>query len=210
LLRSRPCTSGCERPAVSSPRALRLDSGRRLLWCKPPIRLDAESVRDAILLVSGQLNLTMGGPGFQDYERVVAKGTAANLYLPADPIGKEANRRTLYRTWARGGRNGLLDTFDCPDPATTAPHRTVTTTPLQALAMLNNALILRMAERFAQRLQFEVPGDALGQITRAYLLAYGRGPSLEEVKQAHAVVNRHGLAALGRAIFNSNEFLYID
>jgi hypothetical protein len=192
------------------PKALRLDAGRRLLWSKPPSRLDAETVRDTILAVAGKLNLRMGGPGYQDFQRVVARGTAANLYLPADPTGDEFNRRTLYRTWARGGRNGLLDTFDCPDPATTAPHRAVTTTPLQALAMLNNTLILRMADRFAERLQRDVPGDLHGQVTRAFTLAYGRTPTTSEIQRAEVVIRTHGLATLARAVFNSNEFLYID
>jgi hypothetical protein len=191
-------------------KAARVDAGNRLLWRKAPRRLEAEAVRDAALCVAGRLNLRMGGPGFQDLRQVRAPGTNAVLYLPADGDGEGLRRRSLYRVWSRGGRDRLLDAFDCPDPSATAPSRAVTTTPLQALAMLNNALILRTARDFAGRLEREAGGDVGRQVRRAYLLAYGRPPNAEEADLAARVVRAHGLAVLTRAIFNSNEFLYVD
>src|SRR5262249_21297073 len=127
--------------------AVRIDAANRLLWHKAPQRLEAEAVRDAMLAVSGALDLRPGGPGFREFAITTAQGTVPNRFPPADAAGPELDRRTLYRTWARGGRSGFLDAFDCPDPATTAPRRAVTTTPLQALALLNNALTLRLADR---------------------------------------------------------------
>ncbi|HEY7309414.1 MAG TPA: PSD1 and planctomycete cytochrome C domain-containing protein [Gemmataceae bacterium] len=190
--------------------AARVDAGNRLLWRKSPRRLEAETVRDAALQVAGRLNLRMGGPGFQDVRMVKAAGTAAVLYLPVDLAGEELRRRTLYRVWSRGGRNRLLDAFDCPDPSTTAPNRAVTTTPLQALAMLNNAFVLHNARHFSARIERESGRDVEAQVRRAYLLAYGRAPKDDEAKLACQVVRRHGLAVLARAILNSNEFLYVD
>ncbi len=190
--------------------ALKVDAGNRLLWRKSPLRLEAEAARDAMIRVTGRLNETMGGPGFQEYRITRAPGTVTNTFTPVEAAGDEFDRRTLYRTWARGGRSGLLDAFDCPDPSTTAPSRAVTTTPLQALAMLNNAQVLRNAERFAGRVRREAGEDAGKQVERAYLLAYGRAPDAEERERAKGVVERHGLGVLTRAIFNSNEFLYID
>jgi hypothetical protein len=189
--------------------AARVDAGNRLLWRMSPRRLEAEALRDATLFLAGQLNRKMGGPGFRDFRIVRSKGTSAMFYPPRDAAGGELNRRTLYRTWSRGGRSGLLDAFDCPDPSTTSPRRAVTTTPLQALAMLNNAHVLRMAKSFAERLRREA-GDISGQVRRAYELAYGRLPDEQELSLAERVVRKHGLAVLTRAIFNSNEFLYID
>jgi hypothetical protein len=110
----------------------------------------------------------------------------------------------------RGGGNRLLDAFDCPDPSATAPRRAVTTTPLQALAMMNNSLVLRMARHFARRIEREAGPDRGRQIDQAYLLAYGRSPGKDERALAKKVVQQHGLFVLARAIFNSNEFLYID
>jgi hypothetical protein len=190
--------------------ALQADAGNRLLWRKSPLRLDAEALRDAMLSATGRLNLQMGGPGFQDFRRTVAPGTLAELYTPTDPTEPACNRRTLYRTWARAGRNPLLDAFDCPDPSATAPRRAVTTTPLQALAMLNNSFVLRMADAFAERLKRDAGPDVEQQIRLAYLVAYGRLPREEEELLARHVIAEHGLATLTRAIFNSNEFLYID
>jgi hypothetical protein len=131
-------------------------------------------------------------------------------YLPADPIGPEFNRRSIYRVWTRGGRSGLLDAFDCPDPSTTSPKRAVTTTPLQALALLNNSFVLRMADALTRRVEREAGPTAAERITRAYQLAYGRDPGASELKIAQRIVGMHGPGVLARAIFNSNEFLYVD
>jgi hypothetical protein len=190
--------------------AARVDAGDRLLWRKAPLRLEAEMVRDAVLRVSGRLDLTLGGPSFQDFAVRQAPGTPALLYAPVDSAGDEFNRRTLYRAWARGGRSRLLDALDCPDPAATAPSRAVTTTPLQALALLNNALMLREADRFAERLRREAGPDVDAQVRRAYLLAYGRPPDASEAARAAAAVRQHGLSVLARAVFNSSEFLFVD
>jgi len=139
-----------------------------------------------------------------------ATGTKTNRYTPVETTGPEFDRRTLYRTWARGARSGFLDAFDCPDPSTTAPRRPVTTTPLQALALLNNTLTLDLADRLAARLRREVGEDPARQVDRAYRLALGRPPNDREREPARRVVATYGPAVLARALFNSNEFLYLD
>jgi hypothetical protein len=116
----------------------------------------------------------------------------------------------LFRAWLRGGRSRLLDAFDCPDPSTSAPRRAVTTTPLQALSMMNNALVLHLSRAFAKRLASEAGADPARQVDRAYRLALGRFPEPDERSRAVKVVERAGLPALTRAIFNCNEFLYFD
>jgi Protein of unknown function (DUF1553)/Protein of unknown function (DUF1549)/Planctomycete cytochrome C len=195
------------RPAAP---ALKLDAGNRLLWRKAPKRLEAEMVRDAMLAIAGRLDGTLGGPSFRDHEIVPAPGTPAVLYEAVDPRRPGLDRRTLYRAWARGGRSALLDAFDCPDPSTTAPRRAVTTTPLQALSLMNNALVLYLADELAARLEQEAGRAAERQVERAYRLAFGRAPDAGERVRAIAVVERFGAATLARAIFNSNEFLYVD
>jgi Protein of unknown function (DUF1553)/Protein of unknown function (DUF1549)/Planctomycete cytochrome C/Concanavalin A-like lectin/glucanases superfamily len=189
-------------------RAMKQDADNRWLWRRNPQRLEAEAIRDAVLAAAGQLRQTIGGPGFRDFKEIFRAGTYT--YEPAETIDPTCNRRTIYRTWTRGGRSGLLDAFDCPDPSVTAPKRAVTTTPLQALALFNDAFTLRMATRLAQRAQRAEPGNVDGQITRAYQWSFGRDPSAEEQIAARRLVTTHGLAALARAIFNSNEFLYVD
>jgi hypothetical protein len=194
----------------SNEKAIHVDANNRLLWRKSPTRLEAEAVRDATLSAAGRLDLHLGGPGFQEYQAVKAEGTNTYLYKPMDLANDAFNRRTLYRTWSRGGRSRLLDVLDCPDPSTTSPARVVTTTPLQALAMLNHAFVLRMADIFSERVVKDVGPDLDNQIAWAYRIAYARRPTEEELTTARRVVEKHGLAILARAIFNSNEFLYVD
>jgi hypothetical protein len=204
-------TSEAYRQAASwNEAAARVDAGNRLLWRKSPRRLEAEAVHDAVLSLAGRLDPRMGGPGFLDVRVVQAPGTAARLYLPVERAGAEPERRSLYRVWSRGGRNRFLDAFDCPDPSASAPSRAVTTTPLQALALLNNAFILQTAEALADRLRREAGDDADAQVRRAYQLAYGRLPTEAEARLAGRHVRQYGAAVLARAIFNSNEFLYVD
>jgi hypothetical protein len=188
--------------------AAKRDASNRWLWRKSPMRLEAEAVRDGILSVAGQLNLVRGGPGYQDFKLTIRGAT--HYYTPNEADDPAVYRRSIYRTWARSGRNGLLDALDCPDPSTVSPRRALTTTPLQALSMMNNAFVLRMADRFAERLKKEAGDDAGKQVTRAYELAYGRRATDDEIARVRPVIERHGLAVFCRAVFNSNEFVYVD
>src|SRR5262249_37506699 len=165
---------------------------------KSPCRLEAEAVRDAARAVSGGLDRAMGGPPYLDFRTYFFKGT--QFYDPLEQPGAGSSRRSLYRMWARGGRSPLLDTFDCPDPSGAAPRRAVTTTPLQALALFNNAFVLGQAERFARRLREEAGGDIGGQVCRAYRLAFGRDPDKRELDLVKPFVERHGLEALCRVL----------
>jgi hypothetical protein len=204
-------TTYCQSSAPDA-QAAKVDAGNRLLWRYSPQRLEAEALRDAMLVVAGEFNPQMGGPGFHDFRTFTFN---SQFYEPVDPVGFEFNRRTVYRTWVRSGRNEFLDVFDCPDPSTTAPRRAVTTTPLQALALLNNSFTLRLAARMAARCERDAAASldnrALdNQIALAYDLAFNRRPQPEELVEAKQFASRHGLAALCRVIFNSNEFLYVD
>ena len=192
------------------PQGMAKDASDRLLWRKLPARLEAEMVRDAMLSVSGQLDLRQGGPGFVD--QILTRAPETNLVtsVAADPATTGLNRRTLYRAWSRGGRSSLLDTFDCPDPSTTAPRRAVTTTPLQALSLMNNATVLYLSDAFAKRLERDAGADPQAQVDRAYRLALGRLPEPEERRRSVALVQKFGAATLARVLFNSNEFLYVD
>lgn len=187
---------------ASAPRleALTKDADNRLLWRKSPIRLEAETIRDAMLATAGELDTTMGGPPYLDFKTYFFKGT--QFY---DPVEEVSRRRSIYRMWARGGRNPFLDTFDCPDPSTTTPRRAATTTPLQALALLNNSRVLSLSEDLADRLKKE-----RDPIEAAWLRAYGRPPRTDERTVVEVFVRQHGLAALGRVLFNSAEFMQVD
>jgi hypothetical protein len=192
------------------PRAMAKDSGDRFLWRKAPVRLEAEMVRDAMLGVSGKLDRSLEGPSFHDQIVTRAKGSNLLVSVEVDPSKPGLDRRTLYRAWIRGGRSGLLDAFDCPDPSTTTPRRTVTTTPIQALALMNNALVLHLSDVFAARLVRESGPDVARQVDRAYRLAIAREPDADEREQAIKLVEKFGASTLARVLFNTNEFLYVD
>jgi len=198
------------RSARANTAALQIDADNRLLWRKTPQRLEAEAVRDALLHVAGVLDLSIGGPGFQELKMTIAPGTNTFLYEPDDPTRTVFKRRTLYRVWARSGRSPLLDVLDCPDPSTTSPRRAITTTPLQALALMNNAFVLHVVDLFAARLAREAGDDPARQVSRAYELAYGREASPDEQALAEQILREHGAVVLARALINSNEFLYVD
>src|SRR5262245_41870704 len=85
---------------------LAIDAENRLLWRHGPARLEAECVRDAMLSCAGQLNGQVGGPSYMDFTPFMYKST--QYYDPIDPVGAEFQRRSIYRFWARGGRNPLL------------------------------------------------------------------------------------------------------
>ena len=202
-------TSAAFRQASAArPDAARIDADNRLVWRKSPRRLEAESLRDAVLAVTGDLDPTLGGAPYLDFKTYFFKGT--QFYDPIEQVGTSFRRRSLYRLWARGGRDPLLDALDCPDPSATTPRRAVTSTPLQALTLFNNAFVLHQAEVFAARLAGEVGGKPADQARIAYRLALGRDPTPAEERVVVPFVERHGAAALARVLFNTSEFLTID
>ncbi len=194
--------------STPSPQPSTIDADNRLLWRYSPHRLDAESFRDTVLAVSGQLDPRIGGPGFRDYT-VKSAGNNEN-YTVFDAVGPEFNRRSLYRTCVRSGTSPLLDTLDCPDPSVATPQRSVTSTPLQALMLLNNKFMEHYAARFAERLQLEAPDDREAQIRRAYALAYSRQPADDEMAFGSEYVATHGLTGFCLVMFNLNEFMFVD
>ena len=193
----------------SRPRAdlARIDPDNRLLGRREPRRLEAEPLRDAVLAVSGALDIGMGGPGFLD---VTTRPGPSSIYEPSEPTGPGPHRRSLYRTWVRAGAQPLLDALDCPEPSVSTPRRASTTTPLQALALLNDRFMLDRAEDFALCLRRAAGGDAGAQVARAYRLAFGRTRDADEEDTARGFVAEHGLAPFCLALFNANEFLFVD
>jgi mono/diheme cytochrome c family protein len=182
-----------------------IDADNQLLWRFTPRRLEAEAVRDAVLAVSGQINLELGGPSFRPFD---ALKFPANAYVPVDKIGPDYNRRTVYRMNVNSGKEPLLDAFDCPDPSVKTPRRGVTTTPLQALALMNNAFIQRQAGHFAARALQDSSGDLAGAIRRSYRLALGRPPTSDEARRALAAARERSLTNVCWVLLNSTEFVY--
>ena len=186
-------------------KAAATDADNQLLWRYAPRRLEAEAVRDAMLVASGQLNPQAGGPSFRPFTTTEFNAT---FYTPIDRDEPAFNRRTVYRINVNSGKDPLLDSFDCPDPSVKTPRRGVTTTPLQALELMNNAFVQRMSGRLAERAQRE-SDDIGGAIEYAYKLTLGRGPNTGEAARAIAAAKERDLKSVCWALLNSTEFIYV-
>jgi hypothetical protein len=192
----------------SVPKAAEVDADNRLIWRRPAQRLEAEAFRDAVLAISGDLDPRLGGPGYRDF--TISSAGNNETYAVFDAVGPDFNRRSLYRTWVRAGTSPLLDTLDCPDPSVPTPRRSVTSTPLQALSLLNDVFIEHYASRFAERLRREAPENPAAQVHRAYALSFAREPAADEVTFGQRFVEEHGLAQFCIVLFNASEFLFVD
>jgi mono/diheme cytochrome c family protein len=188
-------------------RGLAADAGSRLLWRYPPRRLEAEPLRDAILAVCGNLDRSMGGPGFDLFE---PNANYVKVYTPKKTFGPPEWRRMVYQAKPRMQLDDVFGAFDCPDAGQIAPRRTRSTTPLQALNLLNSPFILRQAVLFAGRLEKEAGSDPAAQARRAFRLAFGREPDAEETAAAARLIRTEGLPVFCRALLNANEFVTVD
>ena len=193
-----------------NPQFAEIDSDSRFLWRMNRTRLDAESVRDAVLQITGKLDVTMGGPSEQQF--VISPGihvTPVVDYTKFDVDSPASCRRSIYRFMFRTLPDPFMDSLDCPAGDQLTAARTESVTPLQALSMLNNHFLVRQSEHFAERLSRIKPGPE-EQIAMAYQLALGRAPTKTEVKELAAYATKHGLANVCRLIFNSNEFMFVN
>ena len=148
----------------------------------------------------------MGGLGFRLF-RYVQDNVAT--YHPLDQHGPDTYRRAVYHHNARAMQIDLMSEFDTPDCAFSTPRRSSTTTPLQALTLMNHSFTTDMAAALAKRIEREAE-DSKGQISRAFELAFTRSPSEEELSEARQLVESHGMQAFCRAMLNANEFIHVN
>lgn len=194
----------CQTSAVNAAGAAK-DADDRLLWRMPLRRMEAEAVRDSILLTTGRLDRTMGGPGYPLFTYNVVN---VAIYGALEEQGPDTWRRGVYQIPARGIRDDLLGNFDCPDSSERTPQRTSTTTALQALSLLNSRFISQQADLFAARVQGQVGANPTAQVRTAFQLAFGRTPTPTEVRDALPLVKAYGLPTLCRGLLNASEFVY--
>jgi len=193
--------------SATSPEGLAKDAQAKLLWRFPPRRLEAEAIRDGVLFATGKLDLTPGGPGFDLFE---PNGNYVRVFTPKKSFGPAEFRRMIYQTKPRMQLDDTFGAFDCPDGGQIAPKRNSSTTPLQALNLLNAPFLVEQAKFLADRAAADVGKDPEAQVRRVFALAFQRAPSLKELEGALGLVKMHGLPALGRAVLNASEFLMVD
>jgi hypothetical protein len=195
------------RDSAPRPEAQQVDGDAVYLWRFPPRRLEAEAIRDAMLTVSGSLDLTQqGGPGFylmDVVEENVMHYFAKEKFTPAE------FRRMVYQFRIRQTTDSVFSSFDCPDGGQVMPKRSRSNTPLQALNLFNSSFVLQQSDLLAERLRKEAGEDPGSQTERAFALFFNRPPDEWEREQSAAMIAREGLNSFCRALYNASEFLFV-
>jgi len=167
-------------------------------------------VRDAVLAMAERLDLRMGGPSDRQFDlqpgRHVTPLVDYNKFDVDSPAGQ---RRSVYRFLFRTLPDPFMEALDCPAGDQMTPVRTNSVTVQQALALWNDAFLLRQCEHLAARLQRDQPTTA-ERVALAFRLVLTREATPEETTQFAAYADRHGLANLCRVLLNSNEFVFVE
>ena len=195
-------------------RRLETDGGNRLWSRQVRRRLTGESLRDALLVCSESLTARRGGPGVRPPLPREITATLLRNQWQASGDERDHRRRSVYLFARRNLRYPLFDLFDRPALAESCSQRSISTTAPQSLALLNSDIVAKAAKALAQRAR-EEGGDPEEAIRICFSRALGRLPKTEEQTAALELVEKSepmelGLAALALALFNLNEFIYID
>ncbi|RIK76680.1 MAG: hypothetical protein DCC68_18750, partial [Planctomycetota bacterium] len=186
------------------------DADNRFLWRMNRTRLDAECVRDAVLLISGRLDLRMGGPSDRQFDlKPGIHVTPLVDYAKFDLDSAAGRRRSIYRFLFRTLPDPFMESLDCPSGDQITPQRVNSVTVQQALAMWNDAFVARHCEHIASRLT-ERGGTPDEHVAGALRATLGREPREGERAELVAYAEKHGLANLCRALLNTNEFLFVN
>jgi hypothetical protein len=186
-----------------------VDSENRLLWKMRRRKLEAEAIRDSVLLLSGKLDLTMYGPGYRDFVLQHPEHSPHYEYHLHDPDDPATHRRSVFRFIVRSQLEPFMNTLDCADPSILVGRRNQSLTPLQSLTMLNSGLMVTMANHFGERLNRQSK-QVDQQVRQGFYAAIGRPPTPNEHELLVDVARQHGLANACRLIFNLNEFSFIE
>ncbi|GAC1464012.1 MAG: PSD1 and planctomycete cytochrome C domain-containing protein [Isosphaeraceae bacterium] len=179
------------------------DPDNSLLWRMNRRRTEAESLRDAMLSVSGELNPKEGGPGVlvpieKEVEDLIFTEAEVVDLWPETPDPREHHRRSLYLFRKRNVRYPMFDAFDAPDTQSACPKRSASTHALQALVLLNSEFAAARARSLAGRIFRESAGNRDARIARAYLLVLARLPGPHEVEQARTFLDQQANFLRGR------------
>ena len=185
------------------------DPSNRLLHRINVRRLEGESVRDAMLFVSGRLQPKIGGPSVPPNLTPFMEGRGRpGMSGPLDGDG----RRSLYINVRRNFLSPMLLAFDFPTPASTMGRRNVSNVPAQALVLLNDPFVIEQAKQWSTRIQAEGGASQADRIAFAYMTGFGRLPSNQERAEASAFLDRESAASwadLAHVLFNVKEFVFI-
>jgi hypothetical protein len=221
MIRTMVLSETFRQSGTVDPKTVEPDPQNLLLSHYPVRRLTAESIRDAILMASGQLKDSLYGPSTQPHR----DNTKEYRRLFSGPLDGEG-RRSLYLKVTRMEGPAFLETFDYPNPMATRGSRDITNVPAQALTLLNDPFIIAEAEACARRLLATPEASVQARISELYESALGRAPTgvererfsalAAEVASLHKVPADKTLSSLevwrdlAHVAFNMKEFIYIQ
>ncbi|MGE3779849.1 MAG: DUF1553 domain-containing protein, partial [Pirellulaceae bacterium] len=199
------------------PDAEEVDAANLLLWRAPVRRLEAETIRDAMLAVAGNLNPER----FGEPVGVVEDDNAQVVVNPA--VKRAAFRRSIYVQQRRTAPPYQLAVFDGPETEPNCEVRQVSTVAPQALLLMNSGFVVEQSQAMAHRVRLEAGDDPVRQVRRAWELAFGSGPGEDDQRDAVAYLEQQAqtisasrnlpdaaLASLCQALLASNPFLYSE
>ncbi len=189
------------RSSLPNEAGTKADAGSSLLWRYPPQRVSAEVLRDGILQASGKLDTAIGGRSYRIHN---VKKTYAQWEV-VDNHGPETWRRMLYQERMRRVDDKMFTAFDFPDCGQVRAKRPVSTTPLQALNLMNSNFVVEQAKFIAERARAEAGDNGEAQIRKVFDLLLTRAPDADELAACKDVA----LHLVCRSLINSNEFAFL-
>lgn len=188
-----------------------LDPDNRLLSRMNRQRLDGETIRDAMLLAGGRLSDRRGGPGVRPPLPSELVNTLLKNQWEVSPDEEDHRRRSVYLFVRRNLRYPLFEAFDRPDANASCPRRNRSTIAPQALILLNSEFSHAAARDLAAHVVATAGSDPTKQVDLAYRRTLARSPAADELRLAlDFLAGRSDLADLCLALFNLNEFVYVD
>ena len=181
-----------------------VDAGSSLLWRYPPKRMEAEVIRDSILMASGSMDDKIGGRSYRIHN--VKKRYAQ--WEVVDNHSEKTWRRLIYQERMRRVDDKNFTAFDFPDCGQIRARRPVSTTPLQALNLMNSDFVVEQSELIAKRATEET-SSATAALNRCFQRVLNRDPSPEEIQLCTEIAKTEGLDIVCRALINSNEFAFL-
>jgi mono/diheme cytochrome c family protein len=206
MIRLLVMSDAFKRSSLPDAAKLKVDAGAMLLWRFPPQRVSAEVLRDGILQASGKLDASIGGRSYRIHNE---KKTYAQWEV-VDNHGEQTWRRMLYQERMRRVDDQIFTAFDFPDCGQVRAKRPVSTTPLQALNLMNSDFVVEQSALIAQRATKEAGAGGLkSAVTRAFELLLTRRPDADELSAAFEIAKARGLNIVCRGLINANEFAFL-
>jgi hypothetical protein len=206
FLRLLVTSDAFRRSSQPTEQGMKKDATASLLWRFPPRRVEAEVIRDGILLASGKLGRKLGGRSYRihNVKKTYAQWEVVNNH------GPETWRRMIYQERMRRVDDRIFTAFDFPDCGQVRAKRPVSTTPLQALNLMNSDFVVTQSALLAERAEKEAGKKvSFAVVRRCFELLLSRKPDPAELNACMQVAKVHGLPVVCRALINSNEFAFL-